>query len=67
MAVAQGKRFVMDCRLNPKTRCTVTIAGDEEEVLDLAEHHMVRKHGFERRPQLREQLRALLKEEAYSL
>jgi hypothetical protein len=64
MAEKGKTRFVMDCRANPKTRCNVTIAGDEEEVLDLGEYHMIRKHGFQRVPQLREQLRLFLKEEA---
>lgn len=60
------KRVVMDCRQNPRGRCTLTIAGSEEEVLDVGEYHMTMKHGFKKEPELRKQLRGFLKEESYA-
>jgi hypothetical protein len=55
----------MDCRLYPSdTPCTLTIAGTESEVLDAAVHHAVTRHGHTNSPELREQLRELLKNEA---
>ena len=38
--------------------CTLTIAGEEEELLDAAVAHAVDKHGHENTPELREQIRA---------
>ncbi|HAM36212.1 MAG TPA: DUF1059 domain-containing protein [Elusimicrobia bacterium] len=61
--MAEPKRFVMDCRLNPSAKCSLTLAGTEQEVLDLAEYHVIHKHGFHKAPQLREQLKSFLKEE----
>jgi len=38
--------------------CTLTIAGEETEVLDAAVMHAVEKHGHENTPALREGIRA---------
>jgi predicted small metal-binding protein len=58
-------RKVPDCRLIPSdVACTLTIAGEEEEVLDAAVQHAVAHHGHEESPELREQLRAVLIAEA---
>jgi predicted small metal-binding protein len=52
-------RKVVDCRTMPsEINCTLTIAGEEEEVLDAAVMHAVDKHGHENTPELREQVRA---------
>ena len=52
-------RKMVDCRTMPsEINCTLTIAGEEEEVLDAAVAHAVDKHGHERTAELREQIRA---------
>ena len=52
-------RKMVDCRTIPsEINCTLTIAGEEEEVLDAAVMHAVDKHGHENTPELREQIRA---------
>jgi predicted small metal-binding protein len=51
-------RKMVDCRTMPsEINCTLTIAGEEEEVLDAATAHAVAKHGHENTPELREQIR----------
>jgi predicted small metal-binding protein len=51
-------RKMVDCRTMPsEINCTLTIAGEEEEVLDAATAHAAAKHGHENTPELREQLR----------
>jgi predicted small metal-binding protein len=52
-------RKMVDCRTMPsEIGCTLTIAGEEQEVLDAAVLHAVDKHGHEDTPELREALRA---------
>ena len=52
-------RRMVDCRTMPsEIGCTLTIAGEEEEVLDAAVMHAVDKHGHENTPELRETIRA---------
>jgi predicted small metal-binding protein len=54
-------RKMIDCRQVPSdNNCTLTIAGQEEEVLDAATAHAVAKHGHEDTPELRETLRGAL-------
>jgi predicted small metal-binding protein len=54
-------RKMLDCRTMPsEINCTLTIAGEEQEVLDAAVTHAVDKHGHQNTPELREQLRGLL-------
>ncbi|HEY0506823.1 MAG TPA: DUF1059 domain-containing protein [Blastococcus sp.] len=54
-------RKMVDCRTMPsEINCTLTIAGEAEEVLDAAMAHAVAKHGHEDTPELREQLRGAL-------
>jgi len=63
-STGQKKRKVADCRLFPSERqCTLTIAGTEEEVLEVAVHHAVTSHGHTNSPELRNQIRAMLKDE----
>lgn len=59
---AQATRKVIDCRDYPGSRCTLTLEGTEEEVLEAAVQHAVKAHGHEDRPELREQLRGMLRE-----
>ena len=62
--MATPKRKVVDCRLFPSEKnCTLTIAGTEEEVLKVAVRHAVEEHGHKNSPDLREQIRSLLKDE----
>jgi predicted small metal-binding protein len=57
-------RKVMDCREVPsESGCTLTIAGEEEDVLRAAVMHAVDAHGHEDTPAFRQQLRGALKEE----
>ncbi len=57
-------RKVADCRDFPnEVGCTLTISGEEKEVLDAAVAHAVAVHGHENTPELREQLRMMLKNE----
>jgi len=51
-------RMMIDCRTMPsEIGCTLTIAGEEQEVLDAAVMHAVDKHGHENTAELREQIR----------
>jgi predicted small metal-binding protein len=51
-------RKMVDCRKMPsEINCTLTIAGEEEEVLDAAVMHAVDKHGHENTSELREHIR----------
>ena len=54
-------RKMIDCRQIPSDiNCTLTIAGEEDEVLDAAAAHAADKHGHENTPTLRESLRGAL-------
>ena len=58
------KRKIADCRKYPsKNNCTVTISGKEEEVLPLAVYHAGTSHGHKDTPELREQIKSMLKDE----
>ncbi len=57
-------RMVVDCRDFPnESGCTLTIAGQEGEVLDAAVAHAIAAHQHEPGPELREMIRASLKVE----
>ncbi|GBQ00337.1 DUF1059 domain-containing protein [Streptomyces spongiicola] len=57
-------RKVADCRKFPsETGCTLTISGEEDEVLRAATDHAVSVHGHPESPELREQIRGILEEE----
>ena len=54
-------RVMADCRRWPSEKnCSLTIIGDEEEVLTAAAEHAASAHGHENTPEMREQLRELL-------
>lgn len=57
-------RKMIDCREFPsESNCTVAITADsEDEILDVAVPHAVAKHGHEDTPELREQIRSMIKE-----
>lgn len=57
-------RKVADCRDYPsESNCTLTISGEEDEVVRAAAEHSASVHGHTDTPELREQLRAMLKDE----
>lgn len=54
-------RVMADCRRFPSdSNCSLTIIGEEDEVLRAAAEHAASVHGHEDTPELREQLRGLL-------
>ena len=58
-------RKVADCRDFPsESNCTLTIAGEEEEVLGAAAEHAVSVHGHTAGSELRAAIRGSLKDEA---
>ncbi len=57
-------RKLVDCRDFPSTvNCTLTISGEEEEVVRAATLHAVDLHGHRDTPEFREQIRKSLKDE----
>lgn len=57
-------RKVADCRDFPsEINCTLTIAGEEDEVVAAAAMHAAAVHQHEDTPELREQLRGMLKDD----
>ena len=60
-----GQRKSIDCRDYPSEKnCSLKISGTEEEVLGAATQHAVSAHGHENTPELREQIKSMLKDEA---
>ncbi|MBO0690289.1 MAG: DUF1059 domain-containing protein [Candidatus Dormibacteraeota bacterium] len=58
-------RKVADCREWPsEVGCTLTIAGEEDEVVRAATEHAVSVHGEHDTPEMRAQIRSALKDEA---
>jgi predicted small metal-binding protein len=57
-------RKVMDCRDTPSVSgCTLTISGEEDEVVRAAVIHAVDVHGHQDTPELQAELRKMLKDE----
>lgn len=57
-------RMMADCRRFPsESNCTLTIIGEEDEVVTAGAEHAVSVHGHEDTPELREQIRDLLEPE----
>ncbi len=58
-------RKAIDCREFPSEKnCSLKISGTEEEVLTVAVQHAVASHGHTDTPELREMLRAGLRDES---
>ncbi|MFJ9773968.1 DUF1059 domain-containing protein [Kitasatospora sp. NPDC101157] len=58
------ERKVIDCRDFPsESGCSLAISGTEDEVVRAAAEHAASVHGEADTPQLRDQLRAALKDE----
>ncbi len=63
--MAKAKRVVADCRKFPsEKKCTLTIAGTQKEVLEVAEWHAVKAHGHKKSPALRKAITQMLEAEA---
>ncbi|MBQ1108484.1 DUF1059 domain-containing protein [Streptomyces anulatus] len=61
-------RKIADCRKYPsEMNCTLTIAGEEDEVVRAASEHAASVHGHEDGPELREQVRGMLEDEKVSV
>jgi hypothetical protein len=57
-------RAIADCRNVPsESGCTLTIAGEEPEVVEAAAQHAVAVHSHDHGPELREAIRSGLKPE----
>ncbi|MCC3770494.1 DUF1059 domain-containing protein [Streptomyces sp. UNOC14_S4] len=57
-------RKVADCRRFPsETNCTLTITGEEDEVLQAATQHAISVHKHQDGPELRERIRDFLEDE----
>jgi len=60
-----AQRKSIDCRNYPSEKnCSLKISGTEEEVLDAAVQHAVSAHGHKNSPELRDQIKSMLKDEA---
>ena len=58
-------RVMADCRrFESENNCSLTIIGEEGEVIAAAAQHAAAAHGHEDTPELRAQLRGLLEPEA---
>ncbi len=58
-------RNVIHCRRFPAEKpCSIVISGTEDDVLDLAVLHAKTVHGHQDTPELREQIRSMLQDEA---
>lgn len=54
-------RMMADCRRFPsESNCSLTIIGEEDEVVRAAAEHAQSVHGHEDTPEFREQLRGML-------
>ncbi len=54
-------RMMADCRRFPsETNCSLTIIGEEDEVVRAAAEHAASVHGHEDTPEMREKLREFL-------
>jgi predicted small metal-binding protein len=59
-----SNRKSIDCRNYPSEKnCSVKISGTEQEVLDAAVQHAVSAHGHPNSPELRDQIKSMLKDE----
>lgn len=60
--MANVQRKAIDCRDYPsESGCTLRLEGAEDELLDAAVNHAITRHGHSDTPELREEIRRLLK------
>jgi predicted small metal-binding protein len=57
-------RKMADCRRFPsESNCSLTIIGEEDEVIRAAAEHSASVHGHDDTPELRDQIRGILEDE----
>jgi predicted small metal-binding protein len=57
-------RYMVDCRKQPsESNCSLTIAGERDEVIRAASEHAVSVHGHEDTPELRAMIADALERE----
>jgi hypothetical protein len=62
--MGRTKRKYIDCREFPSdNKCSLRISGREEEVLVVAVKHAVDEHGHKNTPELKREIRKLMKDE----
>ncbi len=60
-----AQRKSIDCRHYPSEKnCSLKISGTEDEVLEAAVQHAVSAHGHDNSPELRDQIKSMLKDES---
>jgi hypothetical protein len=60
--MADAQRKAIDCRDYPsESGCTLRLEGAEEELLEAAVNHAITRHRHNDTPELREEIRRLLK------
>jgi hypothetical protein len=58
------ERKMADCRrFESESNCTLTLIGEEAELVEAAAQHAVGVHGHEDTPELRDQIRGMLEPE----
>jgi len=58
-----GRKFI-DCREMPsESGCDIAMSGSEDHLVEAASRHAISAHGHEDTPELRDQVRAGLKDE----
>lgn len=58
-------RKMADCRrFESDSKCSLTIIGEEDEVVEAAATHAAASHGHADTPEMREQLRGMLEDES---
>ena len=61
-----AQRKSVDCRDYPSEKnCSLKMSGTEQEVLDAAVQHAVSAHGHKNSPELRDQIKSMLKDSSY--
>jgi predicted small metal-binding protein len=62
-----GDRKYLDCREMPsESGCDIAMAGSEEHLVEAGAQHAITAHGHEDTPQLRDEIRAAMKDEVPS-
>ena len=58
-----AQRKSIDCRDYPSEKnCSLKMSGTEQELLDAAVQHAVSAHGHKNSPELRDQIKSMLKD-----
>jgi hypothetical protein len=58
-----AERKSIDCRDYPSEKnCSLKMSGTEQEVLDAAVQHAVSAHGHKNSPELRDEIKSMLKD-----